>query len=62
MCHDECRVIGELASFGVRVSTCGGGGGGGRSCTPGKEEAPAGMDFHDDKAERTLTRCQRRVR
>ena len=29
MRRDECRVIGELAAFSVRVCTCWGGGGGG---------------------------------
>ena len=47
------------------------GGGGGRSIVYTRKRrgprteplgTPAGMDFHDDKAEPTLTRCRRRVR
>ena len=66
MGRDECRVIGKLGAFGVRVCTCWG-----EVDRVHQEKklpqdralgAPAGMDFHDEKAEQTLTRCRRRVR
>ena len=66
MRRDECRVIGELAAFDVGFCTCWEEVDRVHQQIIGSRTEPwggiAGMDFHDDKAEPTLTHCRRRVR